>query len=230
MAAELPARAIASNRGPCHTCDITPQGFDVNTNLDIRQIPSTRQAILDAVAELLIERNGADFSVREVAERSGLTHRTVYRYFPRREDLLGAGAAQQELEEASVPISTVAEWIDGVASHFAQVEAAFDTHHRLLVALLAARFPHADQPVSRRDERYWELFRREHPHLGDGEALATLAILRHTLSATSYLICRLKFDLAPAAVVESLQDAARSIAARAAELDRLAAGGEGGSP
>lgn len=200
-------------------------------NSDLRRIPSTRQAILDAVAELLLERNGADFSVREVAERSGLTHRTVYRYFPRREDLLGAGADHYDgLEEPPAAVASIPEWIDSAAEHFAQVEAAFDTHHRLLVALLAARFPHDDEPIARRDAPYWELFRREHPHLGDEEALKAFATLRHTLSATSYVICRLKFGLAPAAVTESLQVAARSLAARAAELDHLAASREGGPP
>lgn len=197
---------------------------------DIRQIPSTRAAILDAVAELLLERHGADFSVREVAERSGLTHRTVYRYFPNREYLLGAGAEHQGLSETPAAIGSISEWIDGIPEHFEQVEASFDTSHRLLVALLTAGFPRGDEPVSRRDEPYWLLFRREHPHLEADEALTSFASLRHTLSTTSYVICRLKFGLTPSAVTASMQDAARVLAARASERDHLAAERRQGPP
>ena len=191
---------------------------------DLRQIPSTRAAILDAVADLLMERHGADFSVREVAERSGLTHRTIYRYFPNRDDLLGAGAEHHGLNETPAAPASISDWIESAPERFEQVETSFDTYHRLLVALLTARFPHGDEPVSRHDEPYWVLFRREHPHLAPDEALTAFATLRHTLSTTSYVICRLKFGMAPAAVTASLQDAARALAARASELDRLAAG------
>ena len=72
----------------------------------------------------LLERHGADFSVREVAERSGLTHRTVYRYFPNREDLLGAGAEHQGLSETPAAIGSISEWIDAIPEHFEQVEAS----------------------------------------------------------------------------------------------------------
>lgn len=195
----------------------------MTTTRDIHHlIPSTREAILDAVGELLIERPEADFSVREVAERSGLTHRTVYRYFRSRDDLLGAGAVQHGMAHAPSPGGSISEWIDGVPEHFAQVEAAFDTYHRLVVALLTVRYPHGDEPVARRDRPLWDLFRREHPHLAADEAFRAFASLRHTLSSTSYVICRLKFGLGPSAATESLQNAGRALAARASELDRQA--------
>src|SRR5713101_5686797 len=57
-----------------------------------RHTEATRNAILDAAVGLLLERRSAGFSVQEVADRVGLTHRTVYRYFPTRRDLMGATA------------------------------------------------------------------------------------------------------------------------------------------
>src|SRR3954453_11195241 len=51
---------------------------------------ATRERILSAVAELL-ERGGAgELTVPEVAKASGVSLRTVYRYYPTRERLLEA--------------------------------------------------------------------------------------------------------------------------------------------
>ncbi len=47
----------------------------------------TREAILDALAEIVVENGGLDFSVQQVADRAGVTHRTVYNHFPTREAL-----------------------------------------------------------------------------------------------------------------------------------------------
>ncbi|MDO6413911.1 TetR/AcrR family transcriptional regulator [Sphingomonas sp. BIUV-7] len=49
-----------------------------------------RTAIADAVIALLVEGR-LDLNHDAVAERTGLARRTVYRYFPDRESLLGAG-------------------------------------------------------------------------------------------------------------------------------------------
>jgi AcrR family transcriptional regulator len=47
----------------------------------------TRRAILEAVADVIMETNGIGFSVQAVADRAGLTHRTIYNHFPTREAL-----------------------------------------------------------------------------------------------------------------------------------------------
>ncbi len=49
----------------------------------------TREAITDAVADVIREQ-GIDFSVQDVADRAGVTHRTVYRHFEGREALVDA--------------------------------------------------------------------------------------------------------------------------------------------
>ena len=43
---------------------------------------TTRRAILDALAHVVVESKGFGFSVQEVADRAGVTHRTVYNHFP----------------------------------------------------------------------------------------------------------------------------------------------------
>jgi AcrR family transcriptional regulator len=44
----------------------------------------TRRAILEAMADVITETNGIGFSVQAVANRAGVTHRTIYNYFPTR--------------------------------------------------------------------------------------------------------------------------------------------------
>lgn len=47
----------------------------------------TREAILEALAEIVVKQGGLDFSIQQVADRAGVTHRTVYNHFPTREAL-----------------------------------------------------------------------------------------------------------------------------------------------
>lgn len=48
----------------------------------------TRQAIRDAVSDLLLKQHPAKLSIPAVAEAAGMSVRTVYRYFPTKQDLL----------------------------------------------------------------------------------------------------------------------------------------------
>ena len=50
----------------------------------------TRRAILEAMADVITETNGIGFSVQAVANRAGVTHRTIYNYFSTREALCEA--------------------------------------------------------------------------------------------------------------------------------------------
>ena len=56
----------------------------------------TRRAILDALAAVIAETGGLGFSVQQVAERAGVTHRTVHNHFPTRDALNDALAEHVE--------------------------------------------------------------------------------------------------------------------------------------
>jgi AcrR family transcriptional regulator len=67
----------------------------------------TRLAILEAMVDVIMETDGIGFSVQAVADRAGVTHRTIYNHFPTREalcdafsdyvdELLGASAGTSE--------------------------------------------------------------------------------------------------------------------------------------
>lgn len=57
---------------------------------------ATTAAILDAAAELFSERSFAAVSVRDIAERAGVSHALVHRYLGSKEDVYRAVLAQNE--------------------------------------------------------------------------------------------------------------------------------------
>jgi AcrR family transcriptional regulator len=189
-----------------------------------RHTDATREAILVAAVDLFIERQSDGFSVQEVADRVGLTHRTVYRYFPTRQELLGATAerlAPALVDQRFAEVATVEEWIDAVGLHFAHTEANFELVRRVVAALFTSENLRLfGQDLRDRDIHRWEVFRRQFPHLPEGDARRTFATLRHLISSTSYVLYRLRFGLSPAEATEAIQSAASQIVEQAASRDR----------
>jgi AcrR family transcriptional regulator len=188
---------------------------------------ATRGAILKAAGVLFLERKIDGFSVQEVADRAGLTHRTVYRYFPTRQELMHATVrhlAPGMDEEPFGEVSTVEEWIDAVGAHLAFIEANFDVVRGLMVAALASdELLRSDQRLRDREAHRWEVFRRQFPHLPEGEARGTFATVRHLTSPVSYVFMRLRFGMSPAEATEAIQSGASQIVEQAARRERAAA-------
>jgi AcrR family transcriptional regulator len=191
-----------------------------------RHTDATRNVILDAAVDLFMERQSDGFSVQEVADRAGLTHRTVYRYFPSRGKLLSATAERLSPDLADrrfADVSTVEEWIDAVGAHFARTEANFELVRRVVAALFNSEDLRLfGQDLRERDSHRWVVFRRQFPNLPEGDAGRTFATLRHLMSSTSYVLYRLRFGLSPAEATEAIQNAAAQIVEQAARRDRAA--------
>lgn len=62
-------------------------------DLRSRQRAATRETIIEATQELLVQEHGWTVPMDRVAERAGISRRTLYRYFPTRDDLLEAASA-----------------------------------------------------------------------------------------------------------------------------------------
>jgi AcrR family transcriptional regulator len=100
-----------------------------------RHRQQTTEVILGAVADLLSEEGAAALTVDRVAQRSGVSSRTIYRYFPDRTSLI-AGAAQWI--EAAYPFehpSSAGE----IAGTFEQLFPVFDEERELNRAIVSAR-------------------------------------------------------------------------------------------
>jgi len=67
----------------------------------------TRDLIFQALTRLVLDEGIHDFSIQQVADAAGMSHRTVYRYFSSREELLEG----------------LAEWLDS------QMPKPFDSYH-----------------------------------------------------------------------------------------------------
>ena len=191
-----------------------------------RHAEATREAILEAAVDLFVERRSDRFSVQEVADRVGLAHRTVYRHFPARQDLMDATAlhlASGFGDENFAGVSTVQEWIAAVGSHLARTEANFQMTRAVVAAMLASDDLRLfGQDSSDRDTHRWRVFQRQYPHLPDHDARRTFATLRHLTSSTSYVLFRLRFGLSPADATEAIRSAATHIAEQTARRDRAA--------
>lgn len=189
-----------------------------------RHTEATRSAILEAAIDLFLQRRSDGFSVQEVADRAGLTHRTVYRYFSTRQELIRATAqhlAPGLSEEPFINVSTVEEWIGAVGAHLARTEANFEIVRSVLAAVLASdELRLFGQRFHDRDAHRWEVFRRQFPHLPESDARRTFATLRHLMSSTSYVFFRLRFGLSPAEATEAIQSGASQIVEQAARRDR----------
>ena len=194
-----------------------------------RHTEATRKAILEAAADLFLERRGQGFSIQDVGDRAGLTHRTVYRYFSTRQELMAATARHLAPGVAGEPVrevSTVEEWIDGVEAHFALIEANLEVARSVVVAALASdEFPLQSRDTLDRETRLWNVFRRQFPRLPDDDARRTFATLRHLRSSVSYLFFRLRFELSPADATEAVRTAALHLVEQAARRDRTASDG-----
>ena len=185
------------------------------TTTSARHLESTRSAILSAAADLFLAHDGASFSVQEVADRAGVTHRTVYRHFPTRADLLIATARQIGLDighdDEAFP-SSIDEWIIAAGHRFLRIEGRLGVLQGVAAAILAAdEETDAAQSMPEADDEHWRLFRREFTHLDEAEAIRTFAGLRHVLSSVSYFCLRRRFGMPPQEASAALCESASRI-------------------
>lgn len=92
-----------------HTAPTTPR-----RSLREENKQNTRRWIIDALVGLVTERGTLDFTVQDVSERAGVPLRTLYRYFPKRQDLIDALAAEHDQVAAvSLPanLDGYTEWL-----------------------------------------------------------------------------------------------------------------------
>jgi len=161
-----------------------------------------------------------------VADRVGLTHRTVYRYFPTRQELMGAAAqylAPGFAEDSFGEVSTVEEWIDGVEAHLARTEANFEIVRSVLVAVLASEdLVPSEGGLHDRDVHRWEVFSRQFSHLSEDDARRTFATLRHLTSSTTYVLYRLRFGMSPVEATDAIRSGASQIVELAVVRDQAA--------
>lgn len=156
----------------------------------------TRTQIMTALAEIINEGRILTFSMKEVADRAGVSYGTVYQHFPTRESLLealyesAAGIVGQDLTLKSLNIEQLPE----VAKKTVEV---FEEHSTILQAFTVALAIQNIQPRSRRerDQKYMELVIERIPDIPADMAKQRAAILSHLHSSLTWITLRQRFEL-----------------------------------
>jgi len=189
------------------------------------QIDRTRQAILEAATEIVFgTASPEDFTMQNVADAAGVSHRTLYRYFPSRADLInGVGAAYDERLEESTPVNIVMsfdDWVGGVD----QIIGFGSVHRETLTRALALTVVSGEFRTDR-DDGYWGLFREEFPNLDVETAREDFAVLRHVLGAVNAILIGQRFDLETQQVADGVRRAVDALVADIRHRDDAAAEG-----
>lgn len=175
------------------------------STLRSQQRELTRSQIMKALAEIINEGRILTFSVKEVADRAGVSYGTVYQHFPTRESLLEAlyeSAARivgQDLSLKSLNIEQLPE----VTKKTVEV---FEEHSTILQAFTAALAIQNIQPQSRRerDQKYMELILERVPDLPADVAKQRAAILSHLHSSLTWVTLRNRFELNASQTADAL--------------------------
>jgi AcrR family transcriptional regulator len=155
-----------------------------------QQQARTHRAILDALADVIVESSATGFSIQQVADRAGVTHRTVYNHFPTREALNDAFAVHVEEKlasdgfappDANLTTSRMAPMLE-------EAYAAFDkrsVYVRAYVMLMIASGAPARLTRDRTD-RFARVLKRELKPVSAGTARLAAAALRMFASTTAW--------------------------------------------
>jgi AcrR family transcriptional regulator len=174
---------------------MTPSELKRRTSLTDRKRRVTRDALVDAAIEAIRER-GIDFSVQDAADRAGVTHRTVYRYFGSREALVDAVAERYEEWLAEQGITEPAS-IDELLPQIEPAFRLFDQRPDLIRAAAMHTIIGGERTAlsKRRTERWRRMFEASLPHLPREEIEPLFAICRTLTGSLGWYLLTSQFGL-----------------------------------
>lgn len=163
---------------------------------------ATRERILAAVAELLERGEAEELTMPGVAEASGISLRTVYRYYPTREQLLEAAGRWigDELLRHPYP-----QTLDEVAELFRVGCRDFDEHPGLVRALALSQLGQSVRGYRRR-ERLQAISRalRSELDLPEDELRRSEAVLAYLHNMLAYTTLREESGLSGGEIGDAL--------------------------
>ena len=159
-------------------------------NLRKKQQENTRKAILEALGEQIAELGTMGFSIQDVADRAGVTHRTVYNYFPTREALNDAFAVHVEEELATLfgvrPDEGVrlAQFPSMAATFYRSIPAKAAHVRAYAMLMIASRCP--AQITRERTKQFEQLLEDDAGPLPEGAARLATAAVRFFVSSIGW--------------------------------------------
>lgn len=177
-----------------------------------RHTEQTRQWMVEAAVDLMEADPEAPLVNALIAQRAGVSERTVYRHFPTRDSLLDAVGlcVARRLAVPELPDS-----LDALVEYPARLYGCFETHSNLTRAALKPDIfvRMRDGQAARRWTAIQSLLDRSHPELEAEERRMATAHIRYLLAATTWRYYRDNFGFTAEETVHSVQIALRHILA-----------------
>lgn len=173
----------------------------------------TRAAILDALGQALLDAGPGEVSLPDVASRAGVSTRTLYRHFGTRDRLLAALAAHV-IARVSPPMPTTADELIALPPRLFEL---FDAHAASVEAMLRAGRGSAVRETGRaaRVAHFLPLTAPLVAGMPPARARGVQALVKHLVSADTWLALRSDFGLKGREAGEAVSDVLALLAERA---------------
>jgi AcrR family transcriptional regulator len=190
-----------------------------------KQRVRTRHAILDALADVIAEARGPEFSIQQIADRAGVTHRTVYNHFPTREALRDGlaehveellGATGRRRPDAGTP--SLESLAPMVAESYALFESCAPAVRASVILTLASRGP--TQLAKRRTDAFRKIVKQGLPANAPVPADEATAAVRMFLSTIGWHVLTEHLGLSPTKAAATAEWAIRVLLDSAARETR----------
>jgi AcrR family transcriptional regulator len=155
-------------------------------SLRARQSELARIAVLDALLRHLEAGDADDLSMDDLAREAGVSRRTLYRYFPTRDDLLADAAQWLRDEVLQLPVAIGDE---GIVESFRRAGARLQEHPRVARALLRTETGRALRTGYRADRvaAIRDALKREVPGLPKRELERAAGVLTYLCSSNAWI-------------------------------------------
>jgi AcrR family transcriptional regulator len=199
---------------------------EYNSPLREQAKAETRDKIAQAVVRVVLDDGIAAFTVQNVAHKAGVSHRTVYRHFETREELLDGLAQYLEAlatDAAPVPStpSSVDDIIDGVTPSFLGMTEIGDVVRAYVITSIALRWQ--DRFRQQRSVAFEKVTRAAFPHLSAAELREAGALIRSLASSRSWYQLTEEGGLDGSAAARATEWAVRALFKDLRSRDRAAA-------
>ncbi len=154
------------------------------------QSGSTRERILGALAEIVVEGGLSDFSVQGVADRCGVSHRTVYRHFPTRESMLDGLVAQVSAAMEAAGGAAQVERVEDLPGAVVRNFGLFTDHEALAKAAVRFSVGTATENRDRHQRTHAVEAAVAQAGLFGDDARLVAGVLRHLSSSRTWLLLR----------------------------------------
>ncbi len=182
----------------------------------------TRQRILDAVVAVILEDGVHEFTMENVAAKAGVTHRTVYRHFATREELLEGLSGSIDLIAGPGVVAPTPTSTDHLVALIEPVYEEFGKHRRKLeaavISSVALRFLGSGR--KRRMVAVRQLIEDAYPNLDPVEIEEATAMINVAASSMTWFFLTTEQRLANHRAARAVTWALRTLFADLARRDR----------